>query len=80
MDKAGNGHPARLPLSPYLFLIIMHVMFHDVHKDPSLEEKLKQNKIIGAMFYEILYADATICIAQTAAATARPGAAGGARA
>lgn len=48
------------PLSPYLFLIIMNVMFKDVHSDPEFEKELEKNKILGSIFHEILYADDTI--------------------
>ena len=48
------------PLSPYLFLIVMTVMFHDIHKDEELEEELAENQVIGAMIHELLYADDTI--------------------
>ena len=48
------------PLSPYLFLIIMTVFFHDIHQDEALETELKENRIIGTLFDELLYADDTI--------------------
>jgi hypothetical protein len=48
------------PLSPYLFLIVMTVMFHDVHKLDSRQVLLK--RIPGAEFDEVLYADDTICM------------------
>ena len=48
------------PLSPYLFLIVMTVMFHDVHKDDSMRVALK--RIPGADFDEVMYADDTICM------------------
>ena len=48
------------PLSPYLFLLIMTVMFHDIHLDEELEEELEENQVIGAMIHELLYADDTI--------------------
>ena len=48
------------PLSPYLFLIIMTTLFHDIHSlDP---QSLTQHRICGANFDEIVYADDTICV------------------
>ena len=38
----------------------MTVMFHDIHKDDDLEKELKEDRILGALFDEILYADDTI--------------------
>ena len=46
------------PLSPYLFLIVMTVMFHDVHEADTIQVALK--RIPGADFDEVLYADDTI--------------------
>ena len=48
------------PLSPYLFLIVMTVMFHDVHSLDSRDVTMK--RIPGAEFDEVLYADDTICM------------------
>ena len=48
------------PLSPYLFLVVMTVLFNDIHEQIGLE--LIQNRIPGATFDEVLYADDTICI------------------
>ena len=48
------------PLSPYLFLIIMTVMFAEVHADKTLEQELNKERIIGTLEHEILYADDTI--------------------
>ena len=48
------------PLSPYLFLIIMTTLFYDIHEgDP---QQLIPNRICGANFDEIVYADDTICV------------------
>jgi len=33
------------PLSPYLFLILMTVMFHDIRKNETLTEELKEDRI-----------------------------------
>ena len=48
------------PLSPYLFLIIMTAIFHDIRKEEALAEELIDNRIIGTLFDELLYADDTI--------------------
>ena len=38
----------------------MTVLFHDIHKDENLNNELEQDRVLGAMFDEILYADDTI--------------------
>ena len=48
------------PLSPYLFLIVMSVMFHDIHDGDFLN--LAKHRVIGTKVDEILFADDTICI------------------
>ena len=58
--KQGSGIRQGCPPSPYLFLIVMTVLFHDVHNDPKLEKTYKDSRILGALFDEILYADDTI--------------------
>ena len=50
------------PLSPYLFIIVMSVMFADINKDDNL--KLVQHRPPGATFDEVLYADDTICVSE----------------
>ena len=50
------------PLSPYLFIIPMTVMFDDIHHGDKLN--LKKQRVIGTEHDEVLYADDTICIAQ----------------
>ena len=54
------------PLSPYLFLIVMTVMFHDVHK--RTDEELGKYRVPGADFDEVTYADDTICISTSTGA------------
>ena len=49
------------PLSPYLFLIVMTTMFHDVHT--RMDNRLDRQRVPGAEFDEVTYADDTICIA-----------------
>ena len=43
-----------------MFLIVMTVMFHDVHE--KTDEILRRNRVPGADFDEVTYADDTICI------------------
>ena len=50
------------PLSPYLFIIVMTVMFDDIKE--SLQHKLVVHRVLGANFDEVMYADDTICICQ----------------
>ena len=50
------------PLSPYLFIILMTCLFHDVHKGDR--QKLNEQRINGMEADEILYADDTICVTQ----------------
>jgi len=51
------------PLSPYLFLIVMTTLFHDVHQ--KLDHKLSRKRVPGADFDEVTYADDTICITRS---------------
>jgi len=48
------------PLSPYLFLIVMTTMFYDVHQET--DTYLSNQRVPGADFDEVTYADDTICI------------------
>ena len=48
------------PLSPYLFLIVMTTMFYDVHQET--DRYLSNQRVPGAGFDEVTYADDTICI------------------
>ena len=48
------------PLSPYLFLIVMTAMFHDIDADKRFKKIIRQRQNTRAMFDEILYADDTI--------------------
>ena len=54
------------PLSPYLFLIFMTTLFHDVHL--KVDEERKKHRVPGADFDEVTYADDTICISKDIAA------------
>ena len=57
------------PLSPYLFIILMTVMFHDIHQNDQLN--VARQRVRGTEHDEVLYADDTICIAQSMAAVNR---------
>ena len=57
------------PLSPYLFLIVMSCLFHDVHLNDHL--KLEEHRVKGMNEDEILYADDTICISENEEAMCR---------
>lgn len=57
------------PLSPYLFILVVTMISHDIHKDDGA--KTRAQRIPGTDFDEVVYADDTICIAQTAAAMNR---------
>ena len=48
------------PLSPYLFLLVMTVMFHDIHK--RCRNRTRNGIIDGLDFSEILYADDTLLV------------------
>ena len=48
------------PLSPYLFLIVMTAMFHDVETEAS--RRKHEKRVLNTNFDEILYADDTICV------------------
>ena len=49
----------RCPLSPYLFLVVMTSLFHDVHENRE-KEAWDRFRVKGADFDEILYADDTL--------------------
>ena len=51
------------PLSPYLFIILMTVLFHDIHSHQE-QRHIADYRVKGATFDEVLYADGTICISE----------------
>ena len=57
------------PLSPYLFIVLMVLLFKDIHKSDHL--KLIPHRVQGMDTDEILYADDTICISEDEAALCR---------
>eukprot|EP00975_Prorocentrum_lima_P061546 12880533-Prorocentrum_lima.AAC.1 len=57
------------PLSPYLFIIVMTVMYYDIHHDDQV--RTTRQRVRGTEADEVLYADDTVCIGQTVAAMTR---------
>ena len=53
------------PLSPYLFIVYMTIMFADVKA--TLNGQSVQYRVEGARFDEVLFADDTICISKSTA-------------
>lgn len=51
------------PLSPYLFILVMHVMFWDIKERSG--NQINRGAIPGLSFAEILYADDTLLILRT---------------
>ena len=60
--KQGTGIKQGCPLSPYLFIIVMTALMHDVKSNIELSRNLIQNRIPSADFDDILYADDTILV------------------
>lgn len=50
------------PLSPYLFLVLVTVMFHDVYSEHELNTAI--HRPMGIQYDMVLYADGTTCISQ----------------
>ena len=61
MHEQSTGIRQGCPLSPYLFLVVMTCLFHDVHTHHTLDEDLRAGRVPGQTEDEILYADDTIC-------------------
>jgi len=53
------------PLSPYLFILTMHVLFHDVKQ--KLNDPWNKRTFEQINFYELLYADDTLLITKSTA-------------
>ena len=52
------------PLSPFLFVLVMSVMFRDIHRDIDLS--LISSRLDGINFTEVLYADDTFLVTRDA--------------
>ena len=61
-QKQRTGIRQGCPLSPYLFILAMHVMFHDVKN--QYHDPLHSKTFQGINFQELLYADDTLIIAK----------------
>ena len=59
--QQNNGIRQGCPLSPYLFLLVMHVLFWDI--DMYTDGKLIPHTMDGTTFSRILYADDTLIVA-----------------
>ena len=51
------------PLSPYLLLILITVLFHDIQANDAV--RTENQRVVGMHADEVLYVDDTICVAQT---------------
>ena len=61
-QRAGIGQGR--PLSPYLFVLLMTVLFHDVHK--RLDRLIQVGKLNYFDYWELLYADDTLLVGKPA--------------
>ena len=68
MHEQVTGIRQGCPLSPYLFLVVMTCLFHDVHAHHSLDNDLRAGRVPGQTEDELLYADDTICVSTSKAA------------
>ncbi len=50
------------PSSPYLFLIVMEVIFHDIHENDKL--KLEKFRVNGSNVDDVLFADDAILMSE----------------
>ena len=70
MVYATHWNPTGMPPFPLLnlFLTVMTVIFNDVHSKVNIREQLGHNRVLGALFDEVLYADDTIIFSEDAKA------------
>lgn len=59
-EEQQTGIRQTCPLSPYLFLVVMTVMFEDIHY--QIHSYMAIQRVPGTNFDEVVYADQTICI------------------
>ena len=50
------------PLSPYVFVILMSCLFHDIHQQDQMS--MEEHRIQGTHCDQVLYADDTICMSE----------------
>ena len=61
-EEQETGIRQGCPLSPYLFLVLMTAMFHDIRQ--RLAGKTMYHRIEGALFDDVIYADDTILMSK----------------
>ena len=63
--KQETGIIQGCPLSPYLFLIVMTTIFHDIYNKDEVKAAMADSGILGSELTEVLYAGDTILITNT---------------
>ncbi len=65
-ERQSTGIRQGCPLSPYLFILVMSVMFSDIHRARGRD--INKGRINGITFTEILYADDTLLVSKNTTA------------